>query len=212
MRKNRPVRIRIVGHQGIVRESLALILSSQPGVVCVPPGEPSDVILVNHDTAWDGPLEELVDAADRNGSAKHILVLTPGLDDAIAMGLVRRGVGGLCLKHNSLERLMEALHIVARGGTWLDTPYSRMTGLKTLPVDRTDQAATAGSRKSWFTQRELLALRSLIEGCSNKEIGARVGSSESAAKSLLQKLFRKTSVRSRGQLIRVALEKYRDLL
>jgi len=191
------------------------MLSGQPGVACVT-REPSDVILVNHDTTWDALLDELVDGAGRNGSAKRIVVLTPGLEDGIAMGLVQQGVGGLCLKHNSLDRLMEALHIVAQGGTWVDAPYSRMprprTGSKTGLRAVSDRTAAAGSRPSLFTERELVALRSLIEGCSNKEIGARVGSSESGTKSLLQRLFRKTNVRSRGQLIRVALEKYRDLL
>jgi two-component system nitrate/nitrite response regulator NarL len=36
--------------------------------------------------------------------------------------------------------------------------------------------------------------------------------SESAVKNTLQHLFAKTEVRTRGQLVRVALEQYRDLL
>lgn len=201
MRKKRTVRILIIGHEGIVRDSLALVLSSQTDVVCMGSDEPSDVILLNHDTAWDQPLDDLIDQAARDGAVSRVLVLTVGLDHSIAVRLVRRGVGGLWLKHNSLRSLLEALHIVADGGTWLDAAYS------VAPSSPADNG-----RQSFFTERELRALRSLLEGCSNKEIGARLGSSESAAKGLLQRLFRKTSVRSRGQLIRVALEKYRDLL
>ncbi len=36
--------------------------------------------------------------------------------------------------------------------------------------------------------------------------------SESTVKNTLQQLFAKTSVRTRAQLVRVALEQYRDLL
>jgi two-component system nitrate/nitrite response regulator NarL len=36
--------------------------------------------------------------------------------------------------------------------------------------------------------------------------------SESAVKNTLQQLFAETQVRTRGQLVRVAMERYRDLL
>ncbi|MBL9081411.1 MAG: ribbon-helix-helix protein, CopG family, partial [Planctomycetales bacterium] len=45
-----------------------------------------------------------------------------------------------------------------------------------------------------------------------KEIAAELGISESAAKASLQQLFAKTGVRTRSQLVRVALEQHRDLL
>jgi PAS domain S-box-containing protein len=60
--------------------------------------------------------------------------------------------------------------------------------------------------------RELEALRLLVQGCSNKEIAARLEISESAVKNTLQQLFTKAGVRSRSQLVRVALEHYRNLL
>jgi two-component system, LuxR family, sensor kinase FixL len=60
--------------------------------------------------------------------------------------------------------------------------------------------------------RELDALRLVVQGLSNKEISARMNISESAVKNTLQQLFGKTEVRTRSQLVRVALERYRDLL
>jgi two-component system, NarL family, nitrate/nitrite response regulator NarL len=47
---------------------------------------------------------------------------------------------------------------------------------------------------------------------ANKEIAGRMEISESAVKNTLQQLFAKTNVRTRSQLVRVALEQYRDLL
>jgi two-component system nitrate/nitrite response regulator NarL len=55
-------------------------------------------------------------------------------------------------------------------------------------------------------------LRSVVQGWSNKEIASRLSISESAVKNTLQQLFGKTEVRTRSQLVRVALERYRDLL
>lgn len=63
-----------------------------------------------------------------------------------------------------------------------------------------------------LTNRELDALRFVVQGLANKEIASRMEISESAVKNTLQQLFAKTEVRTRGQLVRVALERYRDLL
>src|ERR1700677_3546702 len=63
-----------------------------------------------------------------------------------------------------------------------------------------------------LTDRETDVLRSLVQGLANKEIATRMEVSESTIKNTLQQLFAKTSVRTRAQLVRVALERYRDLL
>jgi two-component system, LuxR family, sensor kinase FixL len=63
-----------------------------------------------------------------------------------------------------------------------------------------------------LNNRELEALRLVVQGLANKEIASRMEISESAVKNTLQQLFAKTEVRTRGQLVRVALERYRDLL
>jgi two-component system, LuxR family, sensor kinase FixL len=66
--------------------------------------------------------------------------------------------------------------------------------------------------RTTLTNRELDALRLVVQGLANKEIASRMEISESAVKNTLQQLFAKTEVRTRGQLVRVALERYRDLL
>ncbi len=63
-----------------------------------------------------------------------------------------------------------------------------------------------------LTTRELDVLRLVVQGLANKEIAARMVISESAVKNTLQQLFAKSQVRTRSQLVRVALENYRDLL
>jgi two-component system nitrate/nitrite response regulator NarL len=47
---------------------------------------------------------------------------------------------------------------------------------------------------------------------ANKQIADRLQISETAVKASLQQLFAKTGVRTRSQLVRVALEQYRDQL
>ena len=68
-----------------------------------------------------------------------------------------------------------------------------------------------GERVS-LSSRELEVLRLLVQGLANKEIAAKLEISESAVKNTLQQLFTKSGVRTRSQLVRVALERHRNLL
>jgi two-component system, LuxR family, sensor kinase FixL len=72
--------------------------------------------------------------------------------------------------------------------------------------------ASEQQERAALSDRELEALRLVVQGLANKEIASRMEISESAVKNTLQQLFAKTEVRTRGQLVRVALERYRDLL
>ncbi|MGD0498605.1 MAG: LuxR C-terminal-related transcriptional regulator [Bryobacteraceae bacterium] len=63
-----------------------------------------------------------------------------------------------------------------------------------------------------LNNRETAVLRLLVQGLANKEIAARMDVSESTVKNTIQQLFAKTGVRTRGQLVRVALEQYRNVL
>jgi PAS domain S-box-containing protein len=73
-----------------------------------------------------------------------------------------------------------------------------------LSVDNAERALLTG--------REIEVLRYLVQGHANKEIAANMDISESTVKNTLQQLFARTGVRTRSQLVRVALEQYRDLL
>jgi PAS domain S-box-containing protein len=71
---------------------------------------------------------------------------------------------------------------------------------------------SGSSERPTLNPRELEVLKLVVQGLANKEIAARMEISESAVKNTLQQLFGKTEVRTRSQLVRVALEHYRDLL
>jgi len=73
-----------------------------------------------------------------------------------------------------------------------------------LSPDHREQAA--------LSNRETEVLRLVVQGLANKEIAARMEISESAVKNTIQQLFAKTGVRTRSQLVRVALEQYRSAL
>jgi PAS domain S-box-containing protein len=91
--------------------------------------------------------------------------------------------------------------------------------LAAIVADVTEEAVEAAqaeangiSERTQLNGRETDVLRFLVQGLANKEIATRMEVSESTVKNTLQQLFAKTSVRTRAQLVRVALEQYRDLL
>jgi PAS domain S-box-containing protein len=93
--------------------------------------------------------------------------------------------------------------------------------LAAIIADISDETETpVGSNSAQFgtnervslNSRELEVLRLLVQGMANKEIATKLQISESAVKNTLQQLFTKSGVRTRSQLVRVALEHYRNLL
>jgi two-component system sensor kinase FixL len=92
--------------------------------------------------------------------------------------------------------------------------------LAAIIVDVTEERDAASSslspselqERALLTDREREVLRCLVQGLANKEIASRMEVSESTIKNTMQQLFAKTNVRTRAQLVRVALEQYRDVL
>ena len=86
------------------------------------------------------------------------------------------------------------------GAMWVDQNIIRQL------AERVAQQDSVQPSRVQLTEREQQVLQGVFEGLANKEFGARIGISEAAVKSNLQQLFRKTRVRTRSQLVRVALE------
>jgi PAS domain S-box-containing protein len=104
---------------------------------------------------------------------------------------------------------------------WFSTyNEGRTPKLAAIIADVSEETTSANSNfshgeqqdRAILTDRETEVLRSLVQGLANKEIATRMEVSESTIKNTLQQLFAKTNVRTRAQLVRVALEQYRDLL
>jgi PAS domain S-box-containing protein len=69
-----------------------------------------------------------------------------------------------------------------------------------------------GGEDAPFNNRQIGVLRLVLRGLTNKEIALQLEITGSTVKNTLQHLFSKAGVHNRSQLVRVALERYRDLL
>ena len=127
-------------------------------------------------------------------------MVTAGMNADESSRALKLGASGIFLKHNSPSMLLQAIRLVAGGATRVDQRAMQLLG------ERVDQPADP-HRRELLTEREQRVLQSVFEGLGNKEIGARIGVSESAVKATIQQLFHKTGVRTRSQLVRIALER-----
>ena len=210
-----PIRLLLVDDHGLFREGLARVLEAQPDFNVA--GKTStvaealeligreviDVVLLDVDLGAARGIE-FVNEANLRQFAGRILVVTAGVSDQEAVQYVQSGVAGIIHKHNPPETLWTAVRKVAGGEVHLEAGYLKA-------IFETIHAPESSAAKR-LTERELAVLRRLLRGLANKEIGTELGVSEASVKASLQGLFDKLGVRTRSQLVKVALEQYRAVL
>ena len=210
---NGPVRALLIDDHALFRQSVAHSLAADPSLsvahcasirdaLALLSQRSFDLVLLDHDLGAERA-SQFLPAARQLGYEGRVLVVTAWVSDTEARRLMRQGVNGIFLKQGELSELAAAIRAVAAGGTWFDRSFAAMGD---------DPAASPQAAAPAFNERQRKVLRCVLEGLSNKEIAWRLQISESYVKAILQSLFQKTGVRTRGQLVRVAVEQYEDQL
>jgi len=161
------------------------------------------MVLLDVDLGGERALDFVVECK-KKGFKGQVLVVTAGTSGQEAVQLVQAGVAGILHKHHSTEELCNTIRQVAAGEVYLEPEY--FTSLY-RSVDRTKTP-----NRPVLTERDKVVLRYIFQGLSNRDISGRLNISESGVKSSLRQLFDKLGVRTRAQLVKIALEQYRDQL
>jgi len=213
MEQTQTIRVLLVDDHALFRESVARVLSAEPSMEiehCASIKQALhlisqrhfDLVLLDHDLGSERA-SQFLPAARQEGYEGRVLVVTAWVSDTEARRLMRQGVSGIFLKEGPLSELSRSIRLVAAGGTWTED---------SAPKGAEHTGEAEGSSVPVFNDRQRQVLRFVVEGLSNKEIAWRLQISESYVKAILQSLFHKTGVRTRGQLVRVAFEQYKDQL
>ena len=208
------IRILIVDDHTLFRESVARLLGAEHDFDikhCGSVGEgisiiaswPADAVLLDFDLGNENGSAFLA-KTQAIGFKGKTLLLTAGVTDLEAADLIRRGISGIVLKHSSCAELSTSIRDALAGKVWFDQDH-----LKRIMEKASLQSSALPNTKT-FTERERRVLSLVFEGLANKEIADRLHLSESSVKASLQQLFEKTGVRTRSQLVRVAIEQYKD--
>jgi DNA-binding NarL/FixJ family response regulator len=204
------LRLLLIDDHGLFREGLSRLLEAEPGFALVAAvasmdaalnilaTSPVDVVLLDFDLGEQTGLR-FIEQARQIHLSSRILMVTAGLSHPDMLRILELGASGIFLKHSPPADLITAIRRVIQGEVWLDP-----RAVSTLVSAAYTPPQQPGSIT--LSPREKDVLKSVFEGLTNKEIGSRLEISEAYVKALLQQLFNKTGVRSRSQLVRIALE------
>jgi two-component system, NarL family, nitrate/nitrite response regulator NarL len=207
------IRILIVDDHSLFRESLGRMLQAEPGLSVV--GEckslaealstlssvEAEVILLDYDLGSEVGTTLLRELKTRQIRAA-VLIVTAGMPSEEAFRGFDEGVMGVLLKHSSLDQLIAAIRCVASGERWLGDGAVRALLSSRYGVPSGSETARP------LTVRQSEVMRGILDGLTNKEIAFNLKSSETSVKAVIQELFQKAGVRTRSQLVRIAIEKH----
>jgi DNA-binding NarL/FixJ family response regulator len=205
------IRILLLHDQSLFREALGRLLRDEPGFQIVGScgstsealaalqREQADIVLVDYDIGEEQGLD-FVEVLKKLGFAGRVLMVTARIGGGAVLRALERGTSGIFMRQSPPSELVKAIHRVVSGELWLDSEAMRAMV----------EAVRSGEQRIWqhLSARERAVLKALLEGLTNYEIAVRLQIRESSVKYVMRKLFEKAGVRTRSQLVRIALERH----
>ena len=133
-----------------------------------------------------------------------VIALTIHDSDSYVLEMLKNGVVGYILKDVEPDALIDAIHLVQGGGTFIHpTLAKRLFGETNDDVNFSEKAQTLlkKNRAERLTAREIQVLNCIASGCGNQEIAKRLCVSEKTLNNHLTNIFRKLNVNDRTQAL-----------
>ncbi len=198
------IRLLIVDDSEVVRTGLRTLLGTEPslevigeavnvatGVAAAAKLNP-DVVLLDIRLPDGSGIDACRQILKRNPDAR-VLILTSVIDDTVVDDAIRAGAHGYLLKEIDGKGLMNAIRDVAAGKSSLD-PAITARVMQLVKSGGTGRDAFAS-----LSPQEKRVLALIAEGCTNKEVGVKLGLSEKTVKNYLSTVFEKLHVSRRAE-------------
>ena len=218
------IRVLLVDDQEIVRHGLTTILKYAPGIEVV--GQAADgreamalaralrpdVVLMDLKMPRLGGIPATRRICAELPDTQVIILTTYDTDDLVFEG-IKAGAKGYLLKDASSETLVEAIRGVMRGESRIDHSVARkvLNEFQRLasqsPVRPAFQSVQDQPIIEPLTPREEEVLNLLVEGLSNKEIGARLHLTEGTVKNYVSAIIAKLQANDRTHAVVTALRR-----
>lgn len=140
-------------------------------------------------------------AADGNGIATKIIILTAAIERIQIVQALQFGARGVVMKEAATQLLMKAIRAVMGGEYWV----GREAVGDIVDFMRNSSSGDKQQKNYGLTKREMDILVSIVTGLSNKEIARRFALSEDTVKHHLTNIFDKVGVNSRLELALFAI-------
>ncbi len=201
---NQSIRVLIADDHPLVRKGVSAFMEIREDIHIV--GEAVDgeeavakahllqpeVILMDLQMPKKNGIEAILEIMDWDPKSK-VIVLTSFDEDDMVFPALRAGAKGFMLKNSSPLDLVQAIHDVAGGKSWLHPDIA----LKV--VNEFSQKRSDGRAIDKLTDREIEVLKLVAEGLSNQEIAQRLTIQERTVSTHVSNLLDKLHLTNRTQ-------------
>jgi DNA-binding NarL/FixJ family response regulator len=201
--KNPKLRILLVDDHAMIRLGLAGVLSAEPGIeICGEARNGREAIdqhatLRPDITLMDGMLPDMhgveatTEILQHSPNAKVILISINETSEDVRRA-IKAGVLGYVPKSCEQDTIIEAIHAVAKGQSFLPTYLA--------------QRLAEQSAMLTLSHREVEVLRLVAQGKANKEIATLLALSNETVKTHLAHVMRKLGAADRAHAVTIAME------
>ncbi|ALG12502.1 hypothetical protein AOZ06_41595 [Kibdelosporangium phytohabitans] len=188
------IKVEIVNSVPIYARGLSSVLAAEGLVVTAVKtahdshGSPrADVLLVDPAMAKDMAVEEFVTAVSRSAS---VLLLVDDVDSETLATYAQAGAQGAVDRHSNVDKLVAAIHTVARGGqVWEDG----------------EPAAQPQNAVQRLSPRENEVLRQVASGLTHAQVATRLGISRHTVDTYVKRIRSKMDLGNKAELTRAAM-------
>jgi DNA-binding NarL/FixJ family response regulator len=202
--RSKPVKILVIDDHALVREGLHQVLKGlDESVTVLQAGTCEhafsladshvdiDLVLLDYHLPDMTGLQAL-DVFGKNHPELPIVMLSGSANVQIMRQVLQSGASGFVTKSSLSDELLHAVRLVLSGGVY--SPSELSSDFGALSYD-------AANTKPPLTQRQELVLRELLDGRSNREIGASLNVSEETVKTHVASILRYFDVQNRTQAV-----------
>jgi DNA-binding NarL/FixJ family response regulator len=168
----------------------------------------ADVALLDADLPEDAAFR-LCEQRSKGSEGPKAIMLSQSSEPQRIVRAIRSGVLGWVAKDESLERLRQVIHAVARGETCLSPGQTRDV-LRLLLHGADQEEDDGGQLLAALTRREREVLRCLIEGTGRRAMAAHLQMSPNTVRTHLQNLMSKLGVHSTLEAVALTRSQVHD--
>lgn len=208
--EERPIRILVVDDHALVRKGLVALLDVKPGVEVI--GEACDgdeavqmarelnpdVILLDLVMPNKDGITALREIRQENKDIK-VLILTSFTEESKAKAAIEAGANGFQLKDSTPAELLTSIQVVYQGSFIAHPKFSR----RILQGFDDDKPLPANGE---LTERELVVLKQLAQGYTNREIADILSISDRTVSTHVSHILSKMEVDNRVQAAMKAVD------
>ncbi|MCM3705953.1 MULTISPECIES: response regulator transcription factor [Cytobacillus] len=218
------IKIAIIDDHKLYREGIKRILEMEEGIEVVAEGEDGrdalkidkafkpDVMIMDIDMPNMNGIKA-TDKLNENKTKSKIIILSFYDDENYVTRVLQNGAAGYLMKDIDAKGLIEAVRVVAEGGSYLDPKvtkniikeYRRLTELNSV----SNHVSSLGYQRPLhlLTRRECEVLQLLAEGNSNTDISKVLFISDKTVKNHVSSILRKIKVNDRTQAVLKAIKR-----